>query len=88
MTPKDYREHAARLSRELEAYDKRTAAIMEWLGDANDPQMDDPEDDADLTSDFSLERALLKADYMMDCAKDAYLDDCKSPESETYPPDA
>ena len=88
MTPKDYLEHAARLVRDLEAYDKRTEAILEWLGDANDPQMDELEDEDDLTSDFALERALAKADYMMDCAKDAYLDDCKSPESETYPQDA
>jgi hypothetical protein len=77
MTPKDYLAHASRLSRELEAYHKRTEAIMEWLGDANDPQMDEDEDD--LTSDFALERALMKADYMMDGAKDDYLEPYREP---------
>tara|TARA_R110000868_G_scaffold181762_2_gene422706 strand:- start:718 stop:882 length:165 start_codon:yes stop_codon:yes gene_type:complete len=50
MTPKDYREHAARLSRELEAYEKRTENALAFAGIANDPQMDELEDEDDIKS--------------------------------------
>tara|TARA_R110000868_G_scaffold324700_1_gene585510 strand:+ start:41 stop:241 length:201 start_codon:yes stop_codon:yes gene_type:complete len=42
MTPKDYLAHAARLSRELEAHDKRTENALAYAGVANEPQMDTP----------------------------------------------